>query len=222
MIADAERFMIGRMERALNNAVEGATRVRRRNMAEQNLPEGTDAVIEGAGVSEDDEVELAGADEMPAATTTTDQDPVDEEPVAAQTAQTGSGETGSPAAAFFDRVQGLRGQAEDRARDFAQAGKDRALSALDDVVRMVEDAAAEIDDKLGSQYGDYARRAAEGIGGVGDAFRDKDVDELFDDARALVTKAPAVAVGVAAALGFVVARVVRAGLPADAADAPKA
>jgi ElaB/YqjD/DUF883 family membrane-anchored ribosome-binding protein len=124
---------------------------------------------------------------------------------------------------FFDRVDELRGQAGDKARDLAQAGKDRAASALDSLVQTVEDAASEIDEKLGSQYGDYARRAALGIGNFSDAFRDKDVDELFNDARELVKKSPAVAIGAAAAIGFVVARLARSSVPeSPVKDAPKA
>ena len=79
-------------------------------------------------------------------------------------------------------------------------------------MQTVEDAAAEIDDKLGRQYGDYARRAAQSIGSFSDNFRDKDVDDLFEDARALIARSPAIAVGTAAALGFVVARLARSGL----------
>ena len=106
------------------------------------------------------------------------------------------------------------------ARLRALAGMDRAGWALDDLVRMVEDAATEIDGKIGSQYGDYARRAAESIGGFTESFKNKDVDELFDEARELVKKSPAVAVGIAAALGFVVARIARAGV--GGAPAPDA
>ena len=112
--------------------------------------------------------------------------------------------------AFFEKIDELRGQATDKARELAvTTSKDRATTALDGLVQTVEDAASEIDEKLGSQYGDYARRAAEHIGGFTDSFRDKDIDALFSDARDLVKKSPAVAIGAAAALGFVVARLAR-------------
>jgi ElaB/YqjD/DUF883 family membrane-anchored ribosome-binding protein len=165
--------------------------------ADEQLPEGTDAIITGAGVDDD------GGD----------------------TPVISAVKAGSEDAkgVFFDRIDELRGQASDKARDLAQAGKERATSALDSLVQTVEDAAAEIDEKLGSQYGDYARRAAEGIGNFSDSFRDKDVDELFNDARALVKRSPAVAIGAAAALGFVVARLARSSVPESSGkDAPKA
>jgi ElaB/YqjD/DUF883 family membrane-anchored ribosome-binding protein len=190
-------------------------------MVEQSLPEGTDTIIDGAGVGDEDDLAQESVRQDDPAASAGDVPPPSSGASANEPSSGGTSEQGS---GFVDRIQGLRGQAEDRARDLAQAGKDRALAALDDVVRMVEDAAAEIDDKIGHQYGDYARRAADGIGSLGNTFRDKDVDQLFDDARALVAKAPAVAVGVAAAVGFVVARLARAGTAEvlSTNDAPKA
>jgi ribosomal protein L12E/L44/L45/RPP1/RPP2 len=82
---------------------------------------------------------------------------------------------------------------------------------------------AVMDSRVGSQYGDYARRAADGLVSFNDALKGKDVDDLFNDARELVAKAPAVAVGTAAALGFIVARLAKAGLDKSAdKDAPSA
>jgi ElaB/YqjD/DUF883 family membrane-anchored ribosome-binding protein len=166
--------------------------------ADEQLPEGTDAIIEGAGVSDKGEKRTAAPQES-------------------------SVSTGDAKGVFFERVDELRGQATDKARDLATTGKDRATAALDSLVQTVEDAAGEIDEKLGSQYGDYARRAAQYIGNFSDSFRDKDVDDLFNDAREFVKKSPAVAIGAAAALGFVVARLARSSMPESSGDnAPKA
>jgi hypothetical protein len=55
----------------------------------------------------------------------------------------------------------------------------------------VSDAADSIDERLGSEYGQYARRAADAVTGLADSLRDKDVDELFDGARNVVGKARA-------------------------------
>lgn len=170
--------------------------------ADEQLPEGTDAIIAGAGVGDDGDDVTAGA-----------AGGGDRTAGSAETHARNEAQDEGATGALFGRFDDLRGQATDRARDFAQVGKDRAASALDSLVQTVEDAASEIDDKLGSQYGDYARRAAAGIGNFSDSFRDKDVDDLFADARALIAKSPAVAIGTAAALGFVVARLARAGMP---------
>jgi ElaB/YqjD/DUF883 family membrane-anchored ribosome-binding protein len=172
-------------------------------MSVDQLPEGTDHIINGAAVTTDE-----------------DETPIRAVPTASA-AESGNDDaaTSDERGAFFGKFDELKGQATDKARDLAQAGKDKATAALDDLVKMMEDAAGEVDGRLGAQYGDYARRAAEGIGSFSDAFKDKDVDQIFDEARELVKKSPAVAIGVAAAIGFVVARVVRSGIPEKTAPA---
>lgn len=119
-----------------------------------------------------------------------------------------------------DEAGKLGRQATDKARGLVDEGKARATGALDEFSKMMDDAAGTVDEKLGQQYGQYARSAAQAISGFSDNLRDKQVEELLDDARAFVRKSPAVAIGTAAALGFLIARVVKAGVDtvADAAD----
>ncbi len=184
--------------------------------AGDQLPEGTDTIIEGAGVSDDRDDRdssptTAGGSDTGSSDRTSGSDAAGTATERPAISALGSGDDAK--GQFFDRIETLRGQAGDKARDLAQAGKDRATDALDSLVQTVEEAAADIDDKLGNQYGDYARRAAEYIGNFSDSFRDKDVDDLFNDARELVKKSPAVAIGAAAAVGFVVARLARASVP---------
>lgn len=174
-------------------------------MAEQ-LPEGTDSIIAGAGVEDDSDPEIAGAD-----------------PEAGTAEPAGTGAAGAAGGAFFDRIEAFRSQGYDKARDYAEMGKDRTTGAIDDLLATIHDAAGQIDGKIGSQYGDYARKAAESLGGFNEALKGKDVDELFADARAMIAKAPAVAVGTAAVLGFVIARLAKAGYEsASAAPTPPA
>ncbi|MGE7205526.1 hypothetical protein ACQKJZ_07585 [Sphingomonas sp. NPDC019816] len=109
-------------------------------------------------------------------------------------------------------------QAVDKVYALAGDGKTKAGSALDQVAQLLNDAAGQVDEKLGQQYGQYARTAADTVTGFSDSIKDKDVEELLDDARAFVAKSPAVAVGIAAALGFVVARVVQSGIETRASD----
>lgn len=106
----------------------------------------------------------------------------------------------------------LRGQAADRVRLFAEDGKSKATDALGQLTQILNDAAAQVDDKIGKQYGHYARSAADQVQSFGAKLDDTTVDEIFDEARELVKKSPGVAVGIAAALGFVVARLVSAGV----------
>jgi ElaB/YqjD/DUF883 family membrane-anchored ribosome-binding protein len=114
-----------------------------------------------------------------------------------------------------DGVDNVRQQAGDRVRAYAETGKDKATTALQDLSQVVNDAAGQIDERLGAQYGDYARRAADTVTGLADTLRNKEVDELFDDARDLVRKSPGVAIGVAAVVGFTLVRLIKAGLDDD-------
>ncbi len=103
-------------------------------------------------------------------------------------------------------------QATDKLRLAAQDGKAKADNALDQLTQMLTDAAGSVDEKMGSQYGQYAHQAAGGVNKLAEQLKAKDVDELFDEARALIAKSPAVAAGVAAAVGFVLARVAQSGI----------
>ncbi|MEH3160368.1 MAG: hypothetical protein PGN08_16475 [Sphingomonas taxi] len=108
-------------------------------------------------------------------------------------------------------------QATDRIRTLADTGKERAVGGLDQLSQMIQDAAGQVDDKLGAQYGEYARSAAGAVSNFSEQLKGKDVDQLLDEAREFVRKSPGVAIGVAAALGFAVARIVQSGLDGDKA-----
>ena len=109
----------------------------------------------------------------------------------------------------------LVGQATDKARSFADQGKHRAGDKLDQVAQMLSDAADQVEEKVGAQYGQYARSAADQVANFSSTIRNKDVDELVEDVRGFVRASPAVAIGVAAAVGFAIARVVQAGIEAN-------
>ncbi|MBB5709094.1 hypothetical protein [Sphingomonas xinjiangensis] len=113
-----------------------------------------------------------------------------------------------------DGASKLGTQAAEQARAFAGQGKERATTALDDVARMFQNAADDVDAKIGAEYGKYARSAADTISGFAESLRGKEVEELVDQAGELVRKSPAIAVGTAAALGFVLARLIKSGVDA--------
>jgi ElaB/YqjD/DUF883 family membrane-anchored ribosome-binding protein len=147
-------------------------------------------------------------------------------------AQLGAGGAGSGPAITFEAEEGLGepkrsttqtlkdeagklgNQAAEQARAFAGQGKDRATGALDDVANMFRNAADEVDSRLGAEYGRYARSAADGIAGFAESLRGKEVDDLLDNASDFVRKSPAIAVGTAAAVGFVLARLIKSGIDA--------
>ena len=130
------------------------------------------------------------------------------------------GRTEQARQAIRDNTAKVKEQATDKFRVYADDGKARGAGALEQLSKMLTDAAGQVDDKLGGQYGQYARSAADQVQGLADTVRNKDVDELVNDVRGFVKASPAVAIGVAAALGFVVARIAQAGIDAPS-DAPR-
>jgi ElaB/YqjD/DUF883 family membrane-anchored ribosome-binding protein len=114
-----------------------------------------------------------------------------------------------------DEASKYGGQAGDRIRAFADDGKARATGALDELARTIEDAAGTIDEKVGSQFGGYARTASTAVSDFSQKLGAKDIDDLVADAREFVKRSPGIAIGAAAALGFVLARVMRSGVDAN-------
>ena len=117
-----------------------------------------------------------------------------------------------------EQIQSLKGQATDKAREYADQGKERATTALDNFSEVVQDAARSVDERLGSEYGQYAHRAADAVTQLAEGLRGKSVDDLLEDSRSLIRKSPGVAIGAAALVGFALARVVKAGMPSDERD----
>ncbi|MFP5330348.1 MAG: hypothetical protein ACLGHC_09485 [Alphaproteobacteria bacterium] len=156
---------------------------------ENDLPEGTDKVIDGA----------------------MDRDTSS----AARTRRTGqAGESGS-GGALMQKVRSsgdkLSEQAAGKARDFVAQGIERSAEAIANVSKLVGDTASGLDERLGPEYGDYARTAAETLERAADRLASKDPDELIDDTRNFIRKSPGVALAGAAIVGFALARIVKTG-----------
>lgn len=100
-------------------------------------------------------------------------------------------------------------EAKSKATELAYEGKAKASEALSSLGRIVGDNAATIDERLGAQYGDYARNASRSLQSTAEKLDQKSVGELGDDAREMVRKSPAAAVGLAALAGFLLARLFR-------------
>jgi ElaB/YqjD/DUF883 family membrane-anchored ribosome-binding protein len=111
------------------------------------------------------------------------------------------------------QIYNLRDQAGGKVREFADTGKTRATDMLEELSRVVADTADSIDERLGNNYGEYARKAADGVSGFADSLRGKDVDELYDNVRSAVRKSPGMAIGIAAVVGFTLVRLIKAGMP---------
>lgn len=183
-----------------------------------NLPEGTDSII-------DDDAQFGASTSAGMSGTTASYGDVGDI-MGSGSADIGAVGTYDPSSALGSEaskvtnavaekvdVQSLKAQATEKVRDAASQGKDKASDALDQVSRFVSETADTVDDRLGPQYGSYVRKAGEALDGLNDSLRGKQVDELFDDARDLVRRSPAVAIGAAAAIGFLLVRLVKSGMP---------
>jgi ElaB/YqjD/DUF883 family membrane-anchored ribosome-binding protein len=177
------------------------------------LPDGTDKVIEGAARASDgdtitvEDTALVTEREIPAPKGDA------ERPV------TGSGSPeGGLVGRFREGREQLSSQAGERARGFVTQGLERTAETLANVSKMVGDTASGIDERLGAEYGDYARRAAGTIENVANTIAEKDPDELIEDTRNFVRNSPGIALAGAAVVGFVVARLLKTGLARDDED----
>ena len=186
-----------------------------------DLPEGTDTVIAGAsstGPNVDSNTD-ADTDTVRVNTTLVEEREIPAPTGRAERPVSGSG---SPQSGLADRLRSggerLTSQAGDRARGLLTQGLERSSEALANVGRMVGDTATGLDDRLGNEYGDYARRAAGAIENVANTIASKDPDELIDDARTFVRNSPGVALAGAAVVGFVLARLVKTGLATTRSD----
>jgi ElaB/YqjD/DUF883 family membrane-anchored ribosome-binding protein len=175
------------------------------------LPDGTDAVIEGAARSNGEgtvtveDTALVTEREIPAPRGDA------ERPVSG---------SGSPERGIADRFregrEQLSSQAGERARGFVSQGLERTAEALANVSKMVGDTAPGIEERLGGDYADYARRAAGAIENAANTLASKDADELIEDTRNFVRNSPGIALAGAAVVGFVVARLLKTGVASQA------
>jgi ElaB/YqjD/DUF883 family membrane-anchored ribosome-binding protein len=96
-----------------------------------------------------------------------------------------------------------------KAGELAVEGKSVASDVIASLGKVVADTAPQIDEKLGEQYGDYARKASRSLTEASAKLDNKGLDELGEDAREFVRKSPGTAIGIAAIVGFLVARLFR-------------
>lgn len=87
-------------------------------------------------------------------------------------------------------------------------GKTQVASTLDGIADAVRDVAGKLEGSAGP-LATYVHQAADTVAGWSRTVEDRSVDELLDDTRTLVRTSPAVAVALAVAAGFVVARLFR-------------
>ena len=160
----------------------------------KELPEGTDTVIAGASTTENEEALIV------------------REPTSSEGTDGNTEGRNRAIDKLRSGTDKFSGQAADKARDLVGQGLERSGEALANVSKLVGDTAASLDERLGEEYGEYARRAASAIEDAANRIAAKDPDELIDDTREFVRKSPGVALAGAAIVGFGLVRLVKAGL----------
>ena len=202
----------------------------------KDLPEGTDTVIAGAsGSSSGNTVagrsnttnpiggsSASNAGGARTGVTSSGSDSSDDLITGAGTSS-GAANRGSSSGTGSESASGVRGmistgaskvrdEAGTRARGLVGQGLERGSTTLTNISGIVSQTAAQLDEQLGSQYGDYARQAGTALERYANTLANKDPDELIDDARELVRKSPGVAIAGAAIVGFGLVRLIKAGL----------
>jgi hypothetical protein len=84
--------------------------------------------------------------------------------------------------------------------------KDKATDGLGSVAQVVRQGTQQLRDQHHETIAGYVERAADQIDRFSQQLRDKDINELFDDAQRLARRRPAVFIGSAFALGVIGAR----------------
>lgn len=111
-------------------------------------------------------------------------------------------DTRLPAHGFFET-------AESRMMDFAEDAKTGLVKSMDSLVLAAHRFAAEIDTMAGPQVGDFARSAADVVASFQRSLAEKPVSELLEDGQDMIRRQPALALGLAVASGFLIARLAR-------------
>ena len=166
------------------------------------LPDGTDTVI-------------AGASKTGAGGTATVEDTT---LVIERETRSSNGTDRGLADRFREGREQFASQAGERARGLVSQGLERTSETLANVSKMIGDTAPGIEERLGADYADYARRAAGAIENVANTIAEKDPDELIEDTRNFVRNSPGIALAGAAVVGFVVARLLKTGMARDDGD----
>ena len=186
-------------------------------MAQNNkdLPEGTDSIISGASETGARTPGATGGAGFAASSTDNDSLVLD------------SGPSGfrSTSGSWSEKLRGgtdkLSEQAGAKTRDLVGQGLERGGEALANVAKMIGETATGLDERLGAEYGDYARRAATSLESAANSIASKNADELLDDTREFIRKSPGVALAGAAIIGFAIARLVKNGMAKDEDGEPR-
>ena len=172
------------------------------------LPEGTDSIVTGAGTTDTTPTPTTPVTPTTTSTATATATPIDvvaPDPTPKEKAVAKVRETRDIVAT----------EAAGKARGLVGDGLTKGSDAIGSVAKLVNDTAPGLDDNLGTEYGDYARKAASYLDETAQRLAMKNPDELIDDTRDFVRKSPGMALAGAAIIGFALARLVSSGIDAE-------
>lgn len=167
---------------------------------------GKSADVDAAGVSEAKSRFNAALDEAKAGAAALRSEATDRAEAAREQAKTKGDDLVSDARANAEKYGKI---AKTKAGEIAVDAKSAASDGIASLGAVVGDTAEQIDERLGEQYGDYARKASRSLAEASASLEAKSVEEIGEDAREFVRKSPGVAVGIAAVAGFMLARMFR-------------
>lgn len=178
------------------------------------LPEGTDTIIAGASVTDDPTFGTDATDAAFTAGSVSENDSLvlDAAPAGGATTGTSSGAGGSWTEKLRGGTENLSVQAGTKTRELVGQGLGRGSETLANVSRLIGETAGGLDERLGEDFGNYARQAATSIDDFANRLASKNPDELIDDTREFIRKSPGVALAGAAIVGFALTRLLKNGL----------
>lgn len=108
-----------------------------------------------------------------------------------------------------EKARGVLSTAEEKARELAEAKKTEAAQQVEGVAKVIDSVAEQVESAM-PPAGAYVRGVADGIHRVSSSLRESSLDDLMDEARRFAQRQPGLVLAGAVALGFGLARFLKA------------
>ncbi|MEW6117104.1 MAG: YHS domain-containing protein [Nitrospirota bacterium] len=107
---------------------------------------------------------------------------------------------------LMERSDQFRSKTKDQARSMVSEKKAKTADVLTSVVQALRQTAQQLQGQQQASVARYADKAAEKVESLSNYLKNKDVDNLLDDAESFIHRQPALFLGSAFAAGFVLSR----------------
>ncbi|AEI38390.1 MAG: hypothetical protein ABF461_05370 [Zymomonas mobilis subsp. pomaceae] len=92
--------------------------------------------------------------------------------------------------------------------EIGEDGRHKAIEAVNNVAKIVDQTAELVAENFGSSYGDYMHKASKHIGKLSQTIKNKKLADLTKGGHGIIRRNPVVSAGVAAAMGYALYRFV--------------